>query len=139
MACTLGTGFFGARAAAFFSAFNFAHRIRWALAILFRAAADTVRLALADFRALILAHLARCAAAILRRPAADILRRGCPIRALRPLRAGLPALLRPVDPSKTEIASSSRSTSRSARFLSCRNSCTARPKLSIDYLSYRGT
>jgi hypothetical protein len=43
LACAFCTGFFGSRAAALLCAFNLAHLIRWALAILFRAAADIRR------------------------------------------------------------------------------------------------
>jgi hypothetical protein len=84
-ACAFCTGFLATRAAAFFAAFNFAHRIRWALAILFRAAADIPRFAFfvcfACCLAFNFAHLARWAVAILRRPAADILRCGPPLPA----------------------------------------------------------
>jgi len=108
------------RAAAFLLAFNFAQRARCAAAIRLRAAPDTVRCALFELLALNLAHRARWAVAIFRRPAADIFRRGRPIRAVRPPRAGLPRWLPPTKPRKTEIASSNRSTSRSARLRSCR-------------------
>jgi len=67
--------------AAFFAALTFAQRARCAVAILFRAVADSVRfLGIAitfcfPFFAFTFAHRALCAAAILARPAADILLR----------------------------------------------------------------
>jgi hypothetical protein len=68
--------------AVFFEAFSFAHRVRWAAAILLRALAvrvrflgivTTVPLSFPDFT---LAHRALWAAAMLALPAADILPRG---------------------------------------------------------------
>jgi hypothetical protein len=73
--------------AAFFPAFNFAHRARWNAAIFLRAAADMVRLTGTEPVVLVVTnagcdsfrtrcHLALCARAILRREAFDIIRIG---------------------------------------------------------------